>query len=114
MSTAVKELDDATFQAGIQQGVTLVDFWAPWCGPCRLQGPILEQVAERLDGRAAVAKLNVDVASQTAARFNIRSIPTLAIFKDGEPVGAFLGVQQEATLVQTVEKVLNGESVAAR
>ncbi len=108
MST-VKELTDATFQDAIKQGVTLVDFWAPWCGPCRMQGPIIDQVAEQIGDRALVAKLNVDEAQQTAAMYGIRSIPTLAVFKDGEPVGAFLGVQQATVLVATVEKILAGE-----
>lgn len=111
MSTTIKELTDSSFAAAIKQGVSLVDFWAPWCGPCRQQGPILDHVAARLSGKAVVAKLNVDEATQTAAMYGIRSIPTLAIFKDGEPVGAFLGVQQESTLVQAVEKVLGGRAI---
>ncbi|MCO5045834.1 MAG: thioredoxin [Verrucomicrobia bacterium] len=111
MST-VKELTDATFSDAIKQGVTLVDFWAPWCGPCRMQGPIIDQVAAQLGERAVVAKLNVDEAQQTAAMYGIRSIPTLAVFKDGEPVGAFLGVQQASVLVGTVEKILAGEMPA--
>lgn len=114
MSKHIVELNDANFDTAIQSGVALVDFWAPWCGPCRMQGPILEQVAEHMGDRAVIAKLNVDSAPATAARYGIRSIPTLAIFKNGEPVGAFLGVQQAATLVSTLEKVLSGEQVAAR
>lgn len=110
----MKELTDVNFQAEIATGVTLVDFWAPWCGPCRMQGPILEKVALQIGERAKVAKLNVDEAQQTAARFGIRSIPTLAIFKDGAPVGAFLGVQQEGTLVDALEKTLRGEAIAAK
>lgn len=114
MSTMTKELTDATFAEEVKRGVTLVDFWAPWCGPCRVQGPILDRVATQLAGRAVVAKLNVDEAGQTAATYGIRSIPTLAIFKDGAPVGAFLGVQQESMLVQAVEAVLSGKELRAK
>ena len=111
MSEAVKELSDATFAAAIRRGVVLVDFWAPWCGPCRMQAPILDQVAAAMGDRAVVAKVNVDQAPAVSAQYGIRSIPTLAIFKDGTPVGAFLGVQNEQTLVGTLERVLAGESL---
>jgi thioredoxin 1 len=113
MSTLVRELDDATFDAAVQSGVVLVDFWAPWCGPCRMQAPILEDVARRIGERAVVAKLNVDEAPRTAMRYGIRSIPTLAIFKNGDPVGAFLGVQHEQTLVSAIEKALAGAPLGA-
>ena len=106
MADHVKELSDSDVQATIDQGVTLVDFWAPWCGPCRMQGPIIESVAAKLDGRATVAKVNVDDAPQTAAQFGIRSIPTLMIFKDGEAVQQFVGVQQEGQLLSAVTAAL--------
>ncbi len=114
MNATIQELNDHTFDAATRSGVVLVDFWAPWCGPCRLQGPILEQVAAQIGSRATIAKLNVDNAPRTAARYGIRSIPTLAIFKDGEPVGAFLGVQQASTLLAALEKTLHGEPLSAR
>ena len=114
MSEHVTELTDSTFDAAVAGGVVLVDFWAPWCGPCRMQAPILEEVGRRLAGRARVTKVNVDEATEVAGRFAIRSIPTLAIFQDGKPLGAFQGVQSEQTLVNTLERVLAGEPVGAR
>ena len=93
------ELDDATFDATVKQGAVLVDFWAPWCGPCRMQGPILAEVAEQVAGTATVAKVNVDDAPAIAARFGVRSIPTLIVFRDGEVVKQFVGVQQAPVLV---------------
>lgn len=97
------ELTDSNFEETIGTGVTLVDFWAPWCGPCMMQGPICEQVAEKVRDRAKVAKCNVDDGQQTATKYGIRSIPTLIIFKDGEVVQQFVGVQQEPELVSAIE-----------
>ena len=100
---SVKELSDENMAETIRQGVTLVDFWAPWCGPCRSQGPILEQVASKVGGKATIGKVNVDEAGQTAAAYGIRSIPTLIVFKDGKPVQHFVGVQSEKQLITAIE-----------
>ena len=92
------EITDANFDATIEAGVTLVDFWAPWCGPCQMQGPIIDTIAEEYDGRATVGKLNVDDNADTAAKFGVMSIPTLILFKDGGKVEQFTGVQSEDKL----------------
>jgi thioredoxin 1 len=99
------DLNDGNFGETIASGVTLVDFWAPWCGPCMMQGPILEKVAEAVGDRAKVAKLNVDEGQRSAAQYGVRSIPTLIIFKDGEPVQQFVGVQSESQLVSAIDSV---------
>ncbi len=99
MSEKVKELTADNFAETIAAGTVLVDFWAPWCGPCKMQTPILEKVADKIGDKAVIAKVNVDEAPTLAAQFGVRSIPTLILFKDGQKVKDFIGVQQEAALV---------------
>jgi thioredoxin 1 len=98
-----KELNDATFSEEISSGITIVDFWAPWCGPCRMQIPILDKVSERVGEKATIAKVNVDEAPSVAANYGIRAIPTLILFKDGESVQQFVGVRGEDELVAAIE-----------
>lgn len=92
MSHAVT-VTDADFESVVEQnaGLTVVDFWATWCAPCRMIAPVLEQLAEEYAGKARVAKLDVDTNVRTASRFQVRSIPTLLFFKDGKVVDQVIG-----------------------
>ena len=98
----VTNLNDTDFDTAIAKGVTLVDFWAPWCEPCRMQVPILEELAESIKGRVKIAKLNVDEAEGVAGRFGVQAIPTLLLFKDGNEVQRFIGVQSKETLIDAI------------
>ena len=98
----VTSLNDTDFDTTIAEGVTLVDFWAPWCGPCRMQVPILEELAESVDGQTKITKLNVDEAETVAERFGVQAIPTLLLFKDGNEVQRFIGVQSKETLIDAI------------
>ena len=92
MSNAI-EVTDSNFETEVEQheGLSVVDFWAPWCGPCRMIGPVLDQLAVEYDGKAKVTKLNVDTNIKTATRFNVRSIPAILFFKNGKLVDQVIG-----------------------
>ncbi len=85
----------------------LVDFWAVWCGPCQMQGPIVEEVAKAMTGKAKIGKFNVDENPQVAQKYGIMSIPTLMIFKSGTVVKQFIGVQSKETLLRELNKLIN-------
>lgn len=103
MSSLVKHLTDGDFKAATASGATLVDFWAPWCGPCKAIAPVLDELAQEYDGRLAIAKVNVDEQPATAEAFGIMSIPTMILFKDGEPVGKLVGALPKAHIKTFIE-----------
>lgn len=90
----------------VRTGVSLVDFWAGWCPPCKLQSPILQDVAKRLGDRAKVIKVNIETHPELADQFGVRSVPTLMVFKDGVPVTTLVGLKTAPTLVSAVEQQL--------
>ncbi|HEO71227.1 MAG TPA: thioredoxin [Candidatus Hydrogenedentes bacterium] len=106
MSEAIAELTEENFSGKVSQGVSLVDFWAPWCAPCRMQTPILERVSQRVGDLVTVAKVNVDEAGGVAQRYGVQSIPTLVLLKDGDELRRFVGVQSEDVLVSAIEGAL--------
>lgn len=102
-SPYVNELDNDTFDAAIAADIpVLVDFWAPWCGPCKALGPTIDQIADEVGGNAKICKVNIDDSMEIAARFGIQNIPTILIFKNGQVAQKFVGVQQKATLLNAL------------
>ena len=108
-STNVVALRESNFKGQIKEGVVLVDFWAPWCGPCRLQGPIVEQVAEKMQGKAKVAKLNVDNAREISQRYGVRVIPTLIVFKNGKQFKQLTGLTQADELMSALNSAIEAK-----
>ncbi len=107
MSNAI-EINDASFESEVlnSQNVTVVDFWAPWCGPCRKLGPILDEVANEMAGKIKVVKLNTDENIKTAKDLAISGLPTVMVFKNGEAVERMVGLMQKSALVSNIEKHL--------
>ena len=103
------EVSDNNFAQEIEQsqGVSIVDFWAAWCGPCQIIGPIVEELADEYSGKVKVGKLDVDANPQTAFKFNVRSIPSILFFKDGAHVDTVVGAVPKTALVSTLEKHLD-------
>jgi thioredoxin 1 len=107
ISMGATTLTKETFQDHIQSGVTLVDFWAPWCGPCKVQLPIVEELSDEMKGQATIAKVNVDNEPELAMQFGIMSIPALLLFKDGKVVDKMVGITQKHVLKDKILE-LNG------
>ncbi|HIJ66113.1 MAG TPA: thioredoxin [Candidatus Hydrogenedentes bacterium] len=104
MSNA-RDLTAADFDEAVASGVTLVDFWAEWCGPCRMMAPALDEIADEYDGKAVVAKVNVDSEGDLAQRFGVSSIPTLIVFNGGEEAKRFVGVTPKGDLTAALAEV---------
>jgi len=101
------ELDESNFQETISNNpVVLVDFWAPWCGPCKMLAPILMQISEEVGSKAIIAKIDVDKSPHLSQQFGIRSIPAVFIFKNGKPSKQFIGLQDKNTLMSALNEQL--------
>jgi len=100
------EFTDKNFKTETQKGLVLVDFWAPWCGPCRMVGPVIEQLAQDYAGQVKVGKLNVDDYQKTALDFKVMSIPTVMLFKDGQPVETMVGAMPKSSYEVRLSKHL--------
>lgn len=98
------QVTDKIFKNEVDKGLTLVDFWAPWCGPCRMVAPILEQLDEEMGDAVKIVKLNVDENQATAAQFGIQSIPTMILFKDGQPMDKIVGAYPKEVLKNYLEE----------
>lgn len=105
MAGKVREINEQEFEEALQGAkVALVDFWAPWCGPCRMVAPQVEAVAETMDGEASFLKVNVDDNQALAQRFGVMSIPTLVVFKNGEEAARMVGAQGRADIESAVRE----------
>lgn len=105
---ATKAVTDATFAADVLQSdkPVLVDFWAEWCVPCRKIAPMLEEIADEMGDKVSVVKLNIDENPETARTYNVMSVPTLMMFKNGQPVRSIVGVKPKSVLVELIESAL--------
>ncbi|SMC29249.1 thioredoxin [Clostridium acidisoli DSM 12555] len=100
----VNEVKDANFNDEISKGTVVVDFWATWCGPCKMLGPVIEELSEDLSEKAKFVKVNVDENPATASHYKIASIPTLLVFKDGDIAETLVGFRPKAALKEVLEK----------
>jgi thioredoxin 1 len=101
-----KHFTDKEFDAQVGSGVTLVDFHASWCGPCRTLAPVLETVAKEMDGKATIGKVDIDSEQQTAGRFQITSVPTMILFKNGKEVGRLIGLRSADAIKDFIKSVM--------
>lgn len=106
MAGTLKHFDDENFTAEIADGVTLVDFYADWCGPCRMMTPIIEELARDMQGKVSVGKLDIDSSQKTTQTFQVTSIPTLILFKNGQELKRIVGLKDLVTLKKLIEPVI--------
>ena len=108
MSEKIETLTDATFDENVKSSdvPVLVDFWAEWCGPCKMITPVLEEIAQEHEGKIQIAKLNVDDSLDVSRRFDVMSIPTLILFKDGEPQVRLIGAKPKGALLEEISAYL--------
>ena len=108
MGDKIVHITDASFEQDVikADGPVMVDFWAEWCGPCKMIAPVLEELADDYDGRLKICKLNVDSNTQTAPKFGIRGIPTLIVFKDGQVAGTKVGALSKSQLAAFIDSVI--------
>jgi thioredoxin 1 len=108
MSDKIVTLSDATFDEHVKASdvPVLVDFWAEWCGPCKMISPVLEEIAEEQAGKIQIGKLNIDDNLDVTRRFDVMSIPTLILFKDGEPVSRLIGAKPKGQLLEEIAQYL--------
>jgi thioredoxin 1 len=100
------ELTNDNFEASTSTGVALVDFWAPWCGPCRMISPVIEELAEEFEGKAAICKVNTDEQQELSTKFGVRSIPTIVFMKDGEVVDTMVGAASKQAFTDKLNSLL--------
>jgi len=100
------ELTNENFDATVSEGVALVDFWAPWCGPCRMIAPVIEELAEEFEGKAKICKVNTDEQQELSMKFAVRSIPTIIFMKDGEIVDTMIGAASKQAFADKLNSLL--------